>query len=460
MKCCHAPTDCFAAIFKDYAAFLSQITDHGLLEAYNFKPLIDGNALAKALDTKPGPWMKSGMDIIMAWQLRNPDLTDSEAAIEEVRASDIISKTPTYTKHDTTNGHVAKKQKKGELTSALVTHFLRETLKPLFSTQAQNPELTAAGRKRIGKTAARQNDFDFGPEQKKAWKAASNAWALDLLLWCCRSVSAKTLEREWGFLIPPLLAVLDATDTAVRAKGCNMLSSLLQNCPTALLKRTGLGPMFEESLYASVAYLPSLTPEAESVLLLDTALPALLQLAETSYPAPDGEEHSSPRQKCLDNILRKGFLQPYSHAGEHVRIAEVLLAHLSPLLNALGIDSVKHLKDHVPVLSSILSDPLGSGHPPLLLRAAFALQAIIANGWPRIAQWKGEILKGTSICWIRMEEEGGDIDGIMLRDIKSELKTVANMLASVLEADAESSTWENYVKKLIDTDARLEALLR
>merc|ERR1712000_293167 len=106
------------AIFKDYAAFLSQITDHGLLEAYNFKPLIDGNALAKALDTKPGPWMKSGMDIIMAWQLRNPDLTDSEAAIEEVRASDIITKTPTSTKHDTTNGHVAKKQKKGELTSA------------------------------------------------------------------------------------------------------------------------------------------------------------------------------------------------------------------------------------------------------------------------------------------------------------------------------------------------------
>ena len=391
----------------------------------------------------------------MAWQLRNPEITDPTDAIEEVRTFDVISSTPTSTKQDT-NGHVAKKQKKGELTSALVSHFLRETLKPLFSLQAPNPELTAAGRKRIVKEATQDHDLDFD-DVKKPWKAATNSWALELLSWCCRSVDAKLLEREWGFIIPPLLAVLDDTDTAIRAKGCNMLKSLLRDCPPALLKRTGLGPIFEESLYTSVSYLPSLTPEADSVVILDAALPALLELATVSHPRPSQDEHDPAMQKTLDAILRKGILQPYSHAGEHVRIAEVLLLHLPTILSALGIDSVKHLNTLIPMLSAVLSHPLSLGYPPLLLQAAIALQSVIANAWPRIDQWRGEIVKGLSVCWIRLEEEGGDIDSKALDSICSELKTAATMLASVLGA-SDATSWGEDVAKLADVDARLKDL--
>jgi hypothetical protein len=446
-----------AEIVSEYATFISTISKLDILDAHLFKPLIDGTALAKALNTKPGPWMKPALDIIMAWQLRNPSITDPATAIEEVRTSDVVSATPASVKANT-NGHVAKKQKKGELTSALVSQFLRETLKPLFSTKAPNPDLTTAGRKRIGQAAKRQDDVDFS--NQPPWKLASNAWTLGLLLWCCKCVDGKTLEREWGFIIPPLLAIMDDTETSNRAKGCNMLVAILSTCPPALLKRTGLAPVFEESLYSSVAFLPSLTPEAESVILLNAALPALLELTNVAHPNTQKDDHNSARQKSVDTILRKAILQPYTHAGEHVRIAGVLLKHLPATLTFLGIDSVKHLKDLVPLLSNTLSDPLGPGYPQLLLQASSAMQSVIANAWPRIEYWSADILKGVCVCWIRLEQEGDDIDSSVIESLRDSLKDVVSMLSSILANSGAENTWRADVQRLADADGRLKTLLK
>lgn len=48
------------------------------------KPIVNGNQLSKALDTKSGPWMKKALDIAMEWQLRNPGETDPAGGIAEV----------------------------------------------------------------------------------------------------------------------------------------------------------------------------------------------------------------------------------------------------------------------------------------------------------------------------------------------------------------------------------------
>lgn len=68
-----------------YTTFLNQLTTYGILEAHTFKPLITGTELARAIATKPGPWMKDALDVVMAWQLRNPTATDPADAIEAVR---------------------------------------------------------------------------------------------------------------------------------------------------------------------------------------------------------------------------------------------------------------------------------------------------------------------------------------------------------------------------------------
>lgn len=55
-----------------------------LLEAATCKRIIDGKQLSKELNAKPGVWMAAALDLVMAWQFRNPTETDPRGAIEEV----------------------------------------------------------------------------------------------------------------------------------------------------------------------------------------------------------------------------------------------------------------------------------------------------------------------------------------------------------------------------------------
>ncbi|KAL1587396.1 hypothetical protein WHR41_03917 [Cladosporium halotolerans] len=70
---------------RKYSTFVTHLRDLDILEAYSLKPLLDGKTLAKALSTPPGPWMKDALDVVMAWQLRHPDVKDPTEAIEEVK---------------------------------------------------------------------------------------------------------------------------------------------------------------------------------------------------------------------------------------------------------------------------------------------------------------------------------------------------------------------------------------
>lgn len=64
--------------------FLDHLHDLDVLEAPSLKRLIDGTQLAKALGVKPGRWMTAALDICVAWQLRHPEATDAQGAVDEV----------------------------------------------------------------------------------------------------------------------------------------------------------------------------------------------------------------------------------------------------------------------------------------------------------------------------------------------------------------------------------------
>ena len=88
-------------------------------------------------------------------------------------------------------------------------------------------------------------------------------------------------------------------------------------------------------------YLPSLTEETESLQLLNAAYPALFELARVRHA---DERQRAARSRAFDSILRSGVLIGYAHAGEHVKIAEVLVQQMTFLINEMGIASAKHLK--------------------------------------------------------------------------------------------------------------------
>lgn len=72
-------------VIREWERFLDHLKTLDVMDAPAIKRIIDGHQLAKALSVKPGKWMAAALDIVMAWQLRNPDKTDPAGAVEEVQ---------------------------------------------------------------------------------------------------------------------------------------------------------------------------------------------------------------------------------------------------------------------------------------------------------------------------------------------------------------------------------------
>ena len=156
------------------------------------------------------------------------------------------------------------------------------------------------------------------------------------------SGQTSTVEDNWPLIIPPLLTLIDDETTEYKSKGCELLILLLKATHPDFLRRTGLGEVFQDAVMPCLSYLPTLTPEEESLQLLGAAYPTLLALLDVRYP--EGGRDCKQRTTFLDRVLRQGVLKGYVHAGEHVRIAELLVLQIAVLVNMMGISSVKHLK--------------------------------------------------------------------------------------------------------------------
>ena len=71
-------------VLREWQGFLDHLIELDVMDAPSMKRLVDGRILAKALGVKPGRWMAEALEIAMAWQLRNPGVTDVGGAVEEV----------------------------------------------------------------------------------------------------------------------------------------------------------------------------------------------------------------------------------------------------------------------------------------------------------------------------------------------------------------------------------------
>lgn len=130
------------------------------------------------------------------------------------------------------------------------------------------------------------------------------------------------------------------------------------------MQNTGLADIFEQAVFPALLYLPSLTPEDESLEILGAAYPVLIEMAglTVDYPYPDpgigvgsstsamGEQKqpkqhlTEPQRKLLDKIIREGIMVGYHHAKEHIRIVNLLCDTLVCVVNGMGILAVKYLK--------------------------------------------------------------------------------------------------------------------
>ncbi|KAF2645339.1 tRNA nucleotidyltransferase [Massarina eburnea CBS 473.64] len=391
-------------VLNQYSAFLSQLVHENLLDADTFKPLVNGKELASAMSIKPGPWMKDALDVVMTWQLRNPDVKDVAQAIEEV-----------------------KKSRNSELPSRLISHFLSLTVPPLF------PQTSSSSSRKIMGEAA------------KPWKNPKNEYFLDLLRWSLMHAEGADVKNNMHLIRPPIMEMLDDTDLSWRARGCELVKLLIEAAPSDFITKHGYDKMFSTELLPFFNFLPSLTPETESVTLLEQTFPALIAL----YHATGKDE------KFLDRLVREGVLTPLHHfptPNTYPKLASLLINQLATLVQLLQINSVKHLQPVLPLLGAIIQDPLTPSHPPLLLAATKTTQSVVENGWPRFDAGRCmEVYAWICKAWLNCTK----LVNTELEDVKTELGRLFGMLDKLMtkhDNEDVKTAWEVEKKRVGEQD--------
>ncbi|KAL1873130.1 hypothetical protein VTK73DRAFT_1041 [Phialemonium thermophilum] len=72
-------------IILEWRRFIDRLQALDVMDAPSLKRILDGRQLAQAMGVKPGRWMSGALEVVMAWQLRNPGVNDPSGAVEEVK---------------------------------------------------------------------------------------------------------------------------------------------------------------------------------------------------------------------------------------------------------------------------------------------------------------------------------------------------------------------------------------
>lgn len=215
---------------------------------------------------------------------------------------------------------------------------------------------------------------------------ATKPWKYDDLrstgvLACVLTTDEKFLVDNHTHLLPPLAALAEDSSTILRVLGIKLLDQLLGRLPAVVVRDRGLAPVFVDIISPSLSHLPTLTPAEDSAVILGASLQALIDLYASMEKSNAG---ANELQRLSDKIFRQGILSVYYHAGEYPSITTVLMKYTAALLHQLQISAVKYLKDLLPMLSSILTNPVTNYDKEMVLVSLDTLSATIQTCHERI----------------------------------------------------------------------------
>ncbi|KAK4103520.1 hypothetical protein N658DRAFT_494005 [Parathielavia hyrcaniae] len=346
------------------------------------------------------------------------------------------------------------------LTETLLQHYLR----PLFS-KSEPSSITASGRKAeyTDSAATRAATMPDESALTKPWKY-TDLRAIPALAWAVREADTQLIAKHWPLFIPVLLTLVDDPANLVRRRGLLILNDFLAKLPDRTLRDTGLAKVFEDAVFPALTFLPSLTPENESFQLLPPAYGALRSLANKQPAVSKDGIPGGPKKALLDKVLRDGVFMGFFHAREHVRIVEVLCQQTAAVLSEMGVHAVKHLKDLIPMLSSIMTDPFAPLAPGTLLSAIKALQAVLANCWPRIpgSPSQDEIINALVLCWLHAAEhdhaDGDEHHAQIEQELLTSFKALAAVLKTASGENEQATDLASHVAPLVAKEPRLAKL--
>ena len=109
----------------------------------------------------------------------------------------------------------------------------------------------------------------------------------------------------------------------------------------------------------------------------------------------------------------------------------------------------------MPLLSDVLAAPFGNAAPPLLSSAVRTMQTVIRNGWPRIAAYRAEVMRGLALCWCRVNEDTEGAD--QMTKSRHDLKSTFKLLRAALQDNVDMVS---DLDILLASDERIAELVR
>jgi hypothetical protein len=236
---------------------------------------------------------------------------------------------------------------------------------------------------------------------------------------------------------PPLLTLAEDTETSYRIKGLRILERFLAKCPNAILHSTGLGAIVQETIFPSLMFLPSMTPQEESINILEPAYQALFALI-ASNPDPKSPE----RRQLSDDIMRRGILVGFHHASDYPLVVSTLMAKAAILIQHMGVFAAKHIQCLLAMFSAAMTDPFAHMHSQTIKSSAVALEALVTNCWPRMLDVgnKQETIRTIVTCWLNCHDacKAGDLGEQDFSNITDQLRKLVVMVHTIWQSRGSS----------------------
>ncbi|KIV87285.1 hypothetical protein PV11_02840 [Exophiala sideris] len=345
--------------------------------------------------------------------------------------------------------------------------LLTQIIKPLFTKPHRN--LTSTGRKNLVTKSSSFLTPRFEVDEPEKWKTN---FTIPLLAYILNAYSTlppsqrkSAIEAHFHLLVPAILNMIDDPDASYKASGAGLLTTLcgvLQSVQSDIIRRTGLGDVFFDALKANFNLLPTLTPEEESLTVLGSVIPAYLALLDVTTNTNVDSSHRTGGTERLTWLYRHGIISGIEHLSSSgsfsstisVRLTTFLLSQIPNVFERMGIASVRHFQDLLPMVRAGLMDPFILAAPEMVVAVMDVLDCVIRVGAPRVKEkWWPEILRGVVGCWCNCLDESDskreEVDTVMNR-----LKGVVKSLGSVVDREE----WESAVGRLIDEEGDLKEL--
>ncbi|GAA5978252.1 hypothetical protein JCM11641_001149 [Rhodosporidiobolus odoratus] len=295
----------------------------------------------------------------------------------------------------------------------LLRHLLSRSLPPFFKPHPKfNPSTGRVLSRPLGGQTGVQDWYEEPEGDATGWRKQPGLGGVVNLI--IETLEPNEVEDLWPPLLPPVLSYLDDYESKSRIVGVRLLDKLLDRVDASLLRRTGVGKVFEKSLDSCFSTLSDpLTPQLHT-----HTHPVALKLLNIQHsPSALPSQHEAAEEarfNALCNLLSSSILHAWEFKGQNVALETIAARALPAILDALGANSIRYLQILVPHLCVLLTSTATAAGGTwsietveMMTEAARALESVVRNASPRIGRWRGRIVGAVAQTWVGLQEGDG-----------------------------------------------------